>query len=68
MAAINEVCTCGHVADEHESHGFQRCTIPECKCVAFDLDYDEQDSQCSSGGQHEDDGEGTCLGCGESMK
>ena len=38
------VCACGHVEDEHEDTGFQRCTAQayedlepyDCPCIAYD--------------------------------
>jgi hypothetical protein len=49
-------CVCGHEQDDHEAHDPQACIVIGCDCEAFDV-------ECS----HEDDGEGTCLGCGADL-
>ena len=38
---MSDNCACGHVADEHE-RGYGHCTAPDCRCVHFD-DEDEDD-------------------------
>lgn len=36
----DEVCTCGHVADEHEdgAHGPAKCDVDDCDCPHFEED------------------------------
>ncbi len=33
-----EVCTCGHVLDEHEDTMLMPCDIDGCPCIAYDED------------------------------
>jgi hypothetical protein len=40
MTEDTDPCMCGHVYDEHESRGMNRCTIEGCACVAFETDSD----------------------------
>jgi len=43
----DEVCTCGHVFDEHggdpEYPGSSACTIDECDCTCFEEDEESRD-------------------------
>lgn len=34
----DEVCTCGHVYDEHrvDANGVHECEVDDCDCVMFD--------------------------------
>jgi hypothetical protein len=42
----DEVCTCGHVYDEHggipEYPGSTKCSIDDCDCLSFEEDEDEK--------------------------
>ena len=39
----DEVCFCGHVAEEHRlaKHSLHECEIKDCECICFDLDEEE---------------------------
>lgn len=43
----DEVCTCGHVYDEHGGDlkypGSTKCNVNECDCTAFEAVDDDQD-------------------------
>jgi hypothetical protein len=37
---LNDLCVCGHMADEHDELG--DCQAPDCQCMGFELDPDLQ--------------------------
>jgi hypothetical protein len=42
----NENCTCGHVYEEHggdvEYPGSSACNVPDCDCVCFEEDAEDE--------------------------